>query len=116
MKFPAVSATLFSLGLMLAAPPLLAADTATSALPANAVRIDNFAFTPASLTVAVGTTVTWVNYDDIPHTVVSSDTPRHFKSPPLDTDGRYSFTFSKPGTYQYFCSIHPHMVGQIVVR
>jgi plastocyanin len=79
------------------------------------VKIDNFSFGPAALTVKVGTTVTWMNRDDIPHTVVSTDDPPMFKSKVLDTDEKFSFTFSKAGTYPYFCSIHPKMTGRIVV-
>jgi len=78
------------------------------------VKIDNFSFGPTALTVPVGTTVTWTNRDDIPHTVVSTD--RVFKSKALDTDDKFSFVFSKPGTYSYFCSIHPKMTGQVVVQ
>jgi plastocyanin len=82
--------------------------------PAGEVRIDNFSFNPVDLTVPVGTTVTWTNHDDIPHTVVSTD--KVFKSKVLDTDEKFSFTFSKQGTYPYFCSIHPKMTGKIVVQ
>lgn len=78
------------------------------------VRIDNFSFGPTTLTVAVGTTVTWTNHDDIPHTVVSTDGV--FKSKVLDTDEKFSFTFSKAGTYPYFCSIHPKMTGKVTVQ
>jgi plastocyanin len=78
------------------------------------VKIDNFSFGPTALTVPVGTTVTWTNRDDIPHTVVSTDGV--FKSKALDTDDKFSFVFSKPGTYPYFCSIHPKMTGQVVVQ
>jgi len=78
------------------------------------VKIDNFSFGPATLTVAVGTSVTWTNRDDIPHTVVSTDGV--FKSKVLDTDEKFSFTFSKAGTYPYFCSIHPKMTGKVVVQ
>jgi plastocyanin len=80
------------------------------------VKIDNFSFSPTTLTVPAGTTVTWTNRDDIPHTVVSTDDPRIFKSKVLDTDEKFSFTFSKPGTYPYFCSIHPKMTGKVVVQ
>jgi amicyanin len=80
------------------------------------VKIDNFSFGPATLTVAAGTTVTWINRDDIPHTVVSADDPKAFKSKVLDTDEKFSFTFSKAGTYPYFCSIHPKMTGKVVVQ
>ena len=82
--------------------------------PATEVKIDNFSFGPAELTVRVGTTVKWTNRDDIPHTVVSTD--KVFKSKVLDTDETFSFTFSAAGTYPYFCSIHPKMTGQVVVQ
>jgi plastocyanin len=82
---------------------------------ATEVKIDNFSFGPVTLTVPVGTTVTWTNRDDIPHNAVSND-PKIFKSKVLDTDEKFSFTFSKPGTYSYFCSIHPKMTGKIVVQ
>ena len=78
------------------------------------VKIDNFSFGPATITVPAGTTVTWTNRDDIPHTVVSDD--KVFKSKALDTDEKFSYTFSKPGTYPYFCSIHPKMTGKVVVQ
>ena len=78
------------------------------------VKIDNFSFGPATLTVAPGTTVTWVNHDDIPHTVVSTDSV--FKSKVLDTDEKFSFTFTKAGIYPYFCSIHPKMTATVVVK
>jgi plastocyanin len=79
-----------------------------------AVKIDNFSFGPATLTVAVGTTVTWVNHDDIPHSVVSTDGA--FKSKVMDTDEKFSFTFTKVGTFAYFCGIHPKMTGKVVVQ
>jgi plastocyanin len=78
------------------------------------VKIDNFSFGPADLTVPAGTTVTWTNRDDIPHTVVSTD--KVFKSKVLDTDEKFSFSFSKAGTYPYFCSIHPKMTGKVIVQ
>ena len=78
------------------------------------VKIDNFTFTPEELTVPVGTTVTWINGDDIPHTVVSID--KVFKSRVLDTGDKYSFTFGTTGTYPYFCSIHPKMTGKVIVQ
>jgi len=78
------------------------------------VKIDNFSFGPTELTVPVGTTVTWTNRDDIPHTVVSTD--KVFKSKVLDTDEKFSFTFNTAGTYPYFCSIHPKMTGKVVVQ
>jgi plastocyanin len=87
---------------------------AQQALPAIEVKIDNFSFGPAAITVPAGTTVTWTNRDDIPHTVVSDD--KVFKSKVLDTDEKFSYTFSKPGTYPYFCSVHPKMTGKVVVQ
>ena len=80
----------------------------------NEVKIDNFSFAPTAVTVATGTIVTWTNSDDVPHTVVSDD--KVFKSKVLDTDEKFSYTFTKPGTYPYFCSIHPKMTAQIVVK
>jgi plastocyanin len=78
------------------------------------VKIDNFSFSPASITVPIGATVRWTNADDIPHTVVSDD--KTFKSRALDTDEQFTHTFTKPGTYSYLCSIHPKMTGTIVVQ
>jgi plastocyanin len=80
-----------------------------------AVKIDNFSFSPATLTVPAGTTVRWTNHDDIPHTVVSDDKTT-FKSKVMDTDEEFTYTFTKPGTYSYFCSIHPKMTGKVVVQ
>ena len=77
------------------------------------VTIDNFSFSPATLPVTVGTTVKWTNGDDVPHTIVSTD--RTFRSAVLDTEGSFSRRFETPGTYSYFCSIHPHMTGSVVV-
>jgi plastocyanin len=81
---------------------------------AGVVKIDNFTFSPTTLTVAPGTTVTWTNDDDIPHTVVAKD--KAFRSKPLDTGNQFTFTFATPGEYAYFCSLHPHMVGKIIVK
>lgn len=78
------------------------------------VKIDNFSFTPKSLTVKTGATVTWTNQDDIPHNVVSTE--KKFSSPVLDTDQQFSFQFEAPGTYPYYCKIHPMMTGAIMVR
>ena len=91
-----------------------ARPTATAPPAARDVKIDNFTFGPADLTVPAGTTVTWTNRDDIPHTVVSTD--KVFKSKVLDTDEKFSFTFSTAGTFPYFCSIHPKMTGKVVVQ
>ena len=78
------------------------------------MKIDNFTFNPARVTVKAGTTVTWDNEDDIPHTIASST--KLFKSKVLDTDDKFSFTFTTPGAFEYFCSLHPHMTGTIVVE
>lgn len=80
----------------------------------NEVKIDNFSFMPQELTVPVGTKVTWVNKDDIPHTVTSEE--KLFASRALDTDDKYSFTFQTPGTNSYYCSMHPKMTGKIIVK
>jgi plastocyanin len=92
---------------------LLAFGT-VAAQEANVVVIDNFTFTPPELTVAVGTTVKWVNHDDIPHSVV--DKNKAFRSKALDTNDSFSFTFASAGTFDYFCGLHPHMVGKIIVK
>ena len=97
----------------LVAATLLTIVTAASAEDAK-VKIDNFTFEPRKLTIKAGTTVTWKNEDDIPHTVASAT--KAFKSKALDTDDSFSFTFATPGTYEYFCSLHPHMTGTIVVE
>jgi plastocyanin len=78
------------------------------------VNIDQFTFYPQRITVKAGTTVTWTNEDDVPHTVASSI--KFFKSKALDTANKFSFTFTTPGTYDYFCSLHPHMTGAVVVE
>jgi plastocyanin len=106
-------ATLAVLGLALAGFAGTTAAGQNSAAPQ--ITIDNFSFAPPTLTVAAGTEVTWVNHDDIPHTVVSEDKTT-FKSRALDTDEKFSFTFSKPGTYTYFCSIHPKMTAKVIVQ
>jgi plastocyanin len=87
---------------------------AIAAQDANVVTIDNFTFSPKELTVAVGTTVKFVNHDDIPHTVVEKKLS--FRSKALDTDDGYSYMFATAGSFDYFCSLHPHMVGKIIVK
>lgn len=79
-----------------------------------AVRIDNYSFTPQSITVPVGTTVIWTNGDDVPHTVAATDLAFHSKA--MDTDEQYSHTFDAPGTYKYYCTVHPKMTGTVVVE
>lgn len=91
----------------------LSAGTAARAADTT-VKIGNFTFGPKELRVKAGTRVTWINEDDIPHTVTS--TTLAFKSKPLDSDDKFAFTFTSPGTYTYFCSLHPHMTGSIVVE
>ena len=78
------------------------------------VAIDNFTFTPSTITIPVGTTVTWVNHDDVPHTVTAND--KGFGSKAMDTDERFSYRFAAPGTYAYFCAVHKHMTGQVIVK
>jgi plastocyanin len=97
------------LAALAAAPAMARPQQAT-----NTVAIQNFAFAPQVLTVTAGTTVTWTNSDEDPHTVTATD--KSFHSAALDTGGKYSFTFAKPGEYAYFCSLHPHMTGKIIVR
>lgn len=99
----------------LAIPVILALALATPALAATRqVDIANFNFSPPTLSVPAGTTVQWTNTDDEPHTVTARD--RSFHSGALDTSGKFAFTFAKPGVYAYFCSLHPHMTGQVVVK
>jgi len=98
-------------GSMLLPAGLMAGD---SQMVTNEVKIDNFCFAPQTLTVPVGTTVTWINKDDVPHTVTSDD--KRFGSRALDTDDKFSFTFKVPGTNTYYCSVHPKMTGKIIVH
>jgi plastocyanin len=79
------------------------------------IKIDNFTYSPPNLVIPVGTTVTWINEDDVPHTTVSDD-HKTFRSKPMDTDDRYSFTFNTQGAFPYFCSIHPRMTAKIIVK
>jgi plastocyanin len=109
-RFGGVFATAVGLA-VLAAAALTAAPARSAEMT---VKIDNFTFNPPRLTVTAGTTVTWDNEDDIPHTVASST--RVFRSKALDTSDKFSFTFATPGVYEYFCSLHPHMTGTIVVE
>ena len=102
--------------LAVALPELTAAGEAVSAAAASpaTVKIDNFAFAPATLTITAGTTVTWKNEDDSPHRIGDNDGT--FKSAALDTDDSFSHTFATPGEYPYICTIHPYMVGDIIVK
>jgi plastocyanin len=107
------STTLRGLGACFAVTALLALGVGRARAEDLKVTIDNFTFTPAELTVKVGTTVTWSNHDDIPHTVVSAG---KFRSKAMDTDDSFSFTFTTAGEYKYFCSLHPHMTGTVKVE
>ncbi len=109
MKRAIVLLIVVTLGLL--AGTRLWADKPASAIE---VKIDNFNFTPPTLTVSPGTKVTWINKDDVPHTVTSVD--KKFGSKVLDTDEQFSFTFTAPGTYKYYCKVHPHMTGKIIVQ
>ena len=104
-----------ALALTAGSRPNLAASSGEKPANVAEVKIDNFSFGPATITVPAGATVTWRNNDDVPH-VVSSDDNKMFKSKALDTDDRFSFTFTKPGTYNYYCAIHPKMTAKIVVQ
>jgi plastocyanin len=106
-------ATLRSFGIRLAVAAVMTSQIPAARCEELSIMIDNFTFEPAQLAVKVGTTVTWKNRDDIPHTVVSAG---KFRSKTLDTDDSYSFTFTAVGDYTYFCSLHPHMKGTITVE
>jgi len=98
----------------LVAAALLLAGGSALAADESPVVVDNFAFTPANLVVKPGTTVVFVNHDDIPHSVVAAD--GSFRSKPLDTNDNFTRTFDKPGEYSYFCGLHPYMKGKVVVQ
>jgi plastocyanin len=97
---------------MAAAAAPVAGTTTNSA---RAISISNFTFAPTAITVRAGQDVTWVNEDDAPHTVVGTDPGSPLKSPALDTGDKYAVTLQQPGTYKYFCSLHPHMTGTVTV-
>jgi plastocyanin len=80
------------------------------------VTIDQFAYNPRELTVTAGTRVTWVNRDDVPHTVTSVEKPRRFGSGTLDTDDQFAHVFTTPGTYEYYCAVHPKMTAKVIVK
>ena len=112
-KILAFQASIFASGVLVMSTVAEMAKAAAAA-PAAAVSIGNFTFKNPVVTVKPGTTVTWTNADDIPHTVVSKDGV--FKSKVLDTGDHFSFTFAKAGQFGYFCSLHPHMTGTIIVK
>lgn len=103
-----------ALGALAGLVTVAAAARQSRAADGAEVGIDNFVYNPQQLTVKVGTAVTWTNRDDIPHTVTSKTGV--FRSKALDTDDTFSFTFATPGTFPYFCALHPHMTGTIVVE
>ena len=111
----AITAVALAFGLSGRAQARPAANEQKSSDAKYQVKIDNFSFGPATLTVPVGATVTWINQDDVPHTVVSSD-GKGIKSSVLDTDEKFSHTFAQAGTYAYYCSIHPKMTGTVTVQ
>jgi plastocyanin len=102
------------LGLLAALTLSLCLGPIAKAKAASSVHIDNFTFTPQEITITRGTTLTWVNDDDIPHAIAASN--KAFRSKAMDTEEKFSFTFSAPGTYEYFCSLHPHMQGKVIVK
>ncbi|HKV49146.1 MAG TPA: cupredoxin family copper-binding protein [Candidatus Acidoferrales bacterium] len=108
------SIIVFTLGVIVLAGTHSSAGESDKKANTYQIAIQDFSFHPATLTVPMGTRVTWTNKDEEPHTVFSSDSV--FKSKALDTDDNFSFTFSKPGTYEYFCSVHPKMVAKIIVE
>ena len=111
------TAAILAVAIVLTAGARLGLAANSGDIPAGAatVKIDNFSFGPATITIPAGTTVRWTNNDDVPH-VVTSDDNKMFKSKALDTDDHFSFTFTKPGTYNYYCAIHPKMTAKIVVQ
>ena len=115
MKIHDVRRGTFAAALFLGLAFGLAVPGAVSATRAEEieVKIDNFTFAPQKLTVKAGTIVTWINEDDIPHTVVSTG---HFRSKPLDTGDKFTITFTTAGSFVYFCSLHPHMQASITVE
>lgn len=98
------------------APNVAPTGQAHEAHEPRKITIGNFTFSPATLEVQVGATLVWVNEDDVPHVVVGVDAGSPLRSPALDTDDRYSVVLDRPGTYRYFCSLHPHMTGTVVVK
>lgn len=113
--FTVTAFVLLGFGILKSSPVTPGANSQKSSSPGYNVNIDNFSFTPATLTVPAGTKVTWTNKDDVPHTVVSTNNA-FTHSPALDTDDSFSYTFTKIGTYEYYCSVHPKMLGKVVVQ
>ena len=120
MKKALVSASaaallVLSFGLSKASHARAAAGDQSGSSDKYQIKIDNFSFAPPTLTVPAGATVTWVNQDDVPHNIVSSE-GKTLKSPVMDTDEKFSYTFTKPGTYPYYCGIHPKMTAKVIVE
>jgi amicyanin len=111
----AVAMLVLSFGVSKTSQAKPAASEQNSSREQYQVKIDNFSFGPATLTVPAGTPVTWINQDDVPHNVVSSE-GKTLKSPVLDTDQKFSYTFTTAGTYPYYCGLHPKMTGKVVVQ
>lgn len=122
VKFAWSFLALIVIGSFLSLAVLSASERASAAVgppesstgSAAEVKIDNFAYTPGVITVKVGTEVTWINHDDIPHTVDS--TQGKFKSAALDTDSKFQFRFTEQGEYPFYCRMHPKMTGKVVVQ
>jgi plastocyanin len=103
----------FAAGMAVTCAVYVAVAVAAAPPIESKVTIDNFTFKPEVITIPKGTKLEWENDDDIPHTIV--ETQGKFHSPALDTEDKYAFTFNVPGTYEYFCGLHPHMKGKVVV-
>ncbi|HEV2350514.1 MAG TPA: cupredoxin family copper-binding protein [Terriglobia bacterium] len=114
-SFTTATFVLLGFGILKSSPATSGANSQKNSNPGYSVNIDNFSFAPATLTVPVGAKVTWTNKDDVPHTVVSTNNA-FTHSPALDTDESFTYTFTKSGTYEYYCSVHPKMLGKIVVN
>ena len=110
-----VAVLVLSFGLSKASHAKPAGSEQNSSSEQYHVKIDNFSFGPSTLTVPAGATVTWINQDDVPHNVVSSE-GKSLRSPVLDTDQKFSYAFTTAGTYSYYCGIHPHMTGKVIVQ
>ena len=115
LSITAVALLVLSFGLSKATHAKPAGSQQNSSREQYQVKIDNFSFGPATLTVPAGTTVTWINQDDVPHNVVSSE-GKTLKSPVLDTGQKFSYTFAAAGTYPYYCGLHPKMTGKVIVQ
>jgi len=107
-SLPIVLATAFVTACLIASFPAAAADNTVT------LEISNFVYSPEIVTVTAGTTVIWINHDDVPHTVTATE--KAFRSPPLDAGDSFKFTFTTPGDYLYFCALHPHMTGEVIVK